>query len=165
MEKQRLQNLAEEFIAGAIKESESGSWVWDGGAVEEYLQSTLTEEDMQTLDDILWSEYDCLTYSEVYLGEYNKVVIDCNFALDALEMACRHAVLFHNTKDGEKYYLQHADLEGDNQDEYTDQDLLKQAEILMANDYDISSLDEEFEIENVANAYGIREIIKTIEMQ
>lgn len=165
MEKQRLQNLAEEFIAGAIKESESGSWVWDGGAVEEYLQSTLTEEDMQTLDDILWSEHDCLTYSEVYLGADNKVVIDCNFALDALEMACRDAVLFHNTKDGEKYYLQYADLSGDEEDEYTYDRLLLQAKKLMANDYDISSLDEEFEIENVANAFGIRRIIETIEMQ
>lgn len=165
MEKQKLQNFAEEFINGAIEGSESGSWVWDGGSVEDYLGEELTEEDMETLDVILWSEHDCLLYSEVYRGNDGKVVVDCNFALDTLELACRHAVLFTNTKDGEKYYLQHADLEGDYQDECTDKNLLEQAELLIANDYDISTIDEEFEVENVANAFGIRNIIKTIDFQ
>lgn len=164
MEKIRMQNLVEEFIAEAIKNSDYGNYSWGGGHIEEYLQSTLAEADMQTLDDLL-SIDDRISYCEVTTDDEGFVTIDCNFCLDALENTCRDAVLFHNTKDGEKYYLQYADLNGDEEDEYTYDCLLLQAKKLIANDYDISSLDEEFEIENVANAFGIRRIIETIEMQ
>ena len=164
MEKIRMQNLVEEFIAEAIKNSDYGNYSWGGGHIEEYLQSTLTEADMQTLDDLLASD-DRISYCEVTTDDDGFVTIDCNFYLDALENTCRDAVLFHNTMDGEKYYLQYADLSGDEEDEYTYDCLLEQAKKLAENDFDISSLDEEFEIEDVSNAFGIRRIIKEIDFQ
>jgi hypothetical protein len=164
MEKQRLQNLVEEFIAEAIKNSDYGNYSWGGGHIEEYLQSTLTEADMQTLDDLLASD-DRISYCEVITDDDGFVTIDCNFYLDALESTCRDAVLFNNTMDGEKYYLQYADINGDEEDEYTYDCLLEQAQKLIENDFDISSLDEEFEIEDVSNAFGIRRIIKEIDFQ
>ena len=161
MEKIKLQNLVEEYINEAIKESIYGNYCWGGGHIEEYLQSTLTEEDMQTLDDLL-SIDDRISYCEVTTDDDGFVTIDCNFCLDALENTCRDAVLFHNTKDDEKYYLQYADLSGDEEDEYTYDCLLEQAKKLAENDFDISSLDEEFEIENVSNTFGVRRVIETI---
>lgn len=164
MEKIRMQNLVEEFIAEAIKNSDYGNYSWGGGHIEEYLQSTLTEADMQTLDDLLASD-DRISYCEVITDDDGFVTIDCNFCLDALENTCRDAVLFHNTMDGEKYYLQYADLNGDEENGYTYKCLLLQALKLIENDFDISSLDEEFEIEDVSNAFGIRRIIKEIDFQ
>lgn len=86
MEKQRLQNLVEEYVNEAIDTSESGSWVWSAGEVENYLQSTLTEEDMQTLEDLLHNDQR-IAYCEVYTDATGQVVIDCNFYLDYLRMA------------------------------------------------------------------------------
>lgn len=160
----RFKELREAFINSAIEGSESGSWVWDGGAVESFLGRTLDDDEMEALDEFIASD-PRIAYSEVCKGLDGVIVIDCNLYLDYLKLACRSAILFNNTMNGEKYYLQHADLEGDYQDEYTDKDLLEQAEKLMANNFDVSSIDVEFEIENISNAYGIRNVIKTIEMQ
>lgn len=163
--KQELEQLVEDYVQEAIQETTNGSHTWGwGGDIEEKLGHDISDEELEQIEDLLYS-YSNIGEVNVYRDDNNYAVIDCMFWLDACNNTCRHAVLFHNTKDGEKYYLQHAELLGDEQDEDTDEDLLKQAEILMANDYDISSLDEEFEIENVSNAFGIRNIIKTIEMQ
>ncbi len=86
MEKIRLQNLVEEYVNEAIDTSESGSWVWSDGEVENYLQSTLTEADMQTLEDLLTGDQR-VAYCEVYTDATGKVVIDCNFYLNYLRMA------------------------------------------------------------------------------
>lgn len=161
MEKKQLQDFVEEFINSAVKESECGSWIWSDGAVEYYFQSTLTEADMQLLDDLLSSD-ERILYCEIYTDESGRVVVDCNLCLDALELACRHAIVLKNAKNGEEYYLQHYDLAGDEQDFDTDEDLLKQAEILIENNFDFSSIDEEFEIEKRSTAFGIRDIIDTI---
>ena len=163
MNKQQLQNLVEAYINYAIEETSNGSCVWYGGEVEEFLHRSVTEEEMQEIQDLLYMD-DRIAEADVYT-EGGKVTIDCMFWLDACEQTCRHAVLFHNTKDGEKYYLQHKELLGDEQDEDTDIELLTQAERLEALNFDISCIEDEFEIEIVDNAFGIRNIIRTIEMQ
>ena len=164
MEKQQLQNLVEAYIKYAIENTTNGSCIWDNGDVEEFLHHSVTEEEMQQIEDLLLSD-DRISEADVYTDDNNKVVIDCIFWLDACEQTCRHAVLFHNTKDGEKYYLQHKELLGDEQDESTDKQLIHQAEILEETGYEITNLKKKFEIEKVSNAFGIRNVIKTIELQ
>ena len=159
-----FKELREKFINGAIEGSESGSWVWDGGAVENFLGRTLSEEEMEELDEFIASD-PRIAYSEVFKGLDGVIAIDCNLYLDYLKLACRHAVLFNNTKDGEKYYLQHVELCGDEQDEYTDRELIEQAIILEENGFELSCLNKRFEIENVSKAEGLRDIIKTIDFQ
>ena len=163
MNKQQLQNLVEAYINCAVEETSNGSFIWSGGEVEDFLCHNLTEEEMQTIQDLLYAD-DRIAEADVYT-EDGKVTIDCMFWLDACEQTCRHAVLFHNTKDGEKYYLQHSELLGDEQDEDTDADLIEQAEILEETGYELTELHDGFEIQRVSDAFGIREIIKTIEMQ
>lgn len=163
MNKQQLQNLVEAYINYAIEETSNGSCVWCSGEVEEFLHHSVTEEEMQEIQDLLLAD-DRIAEADVYT-EDGKVTIDCMFWLDACEQTCRHAVLFQNTKDGEKYYLQHSELLGDEQDEDTDADLIEQAEILEETGYELTELRDGFEIERVSNAFGIREIIKTIEIQ
>ena len=86
MEKIRLQNLVEEYVNEAIDTSESGSWIWSDGEVENYLHSTLTEEDMQIIEDLLKDDQR-VAYCEVYTDAAGQIVIDCNFYLDYLRMA------------------------------------------------------------------------------
>lgn len=166
MTKQEIQNLVEEYIKRGVEETTNGSYIWCCGEVEDYLQSNLSETEMQMIEDELTQIYsDVIAEARVYTSNDDKVVIDCVFWLDACEQTCRNAVLFHNTKDDEKYYLQHKDLPGTEQGEETDKDLLNQADKLQTLDFNTSCLDEEFEIENVSNATGIRNIIKTIQFQ
>lgn len=160
----RFNELREAFINGAIEGSESGSWVWDGGAVESFLGSTLDDDEMEALDEFIASD-PRIAYSEVFKGLDGVIVIDCNLYLDYLKLACRSAILFNNTTNGEKYYLQFIDLCGDEETEHDIRKLEEQAEILEENGFELSSLSKGFEIESIANAEGIRNIIKTINFQ
>lgn len=164
MNKQQLQNLVEEYINEAVEETDTGNWCWCGGSVEDYLKSNLTEADMQLLEDILCGDYR-VSYCEVYTDDDGFVTIDCNFYTDVCEQTCRSAVLFHNTRTGEKYYLQHSYLWHDEEDEDTDAELIKQAEIFEKTGYNLDELTEFFRIVNVRKAFGIRRIIQTIEMK
>lgn len=165
MTKQEIQNLVEEYIKRGVEETTNGSYIWACGEVEDYLQRNLLEAEMQMIQDELEMYNDIIAEASVYTGVDDKVIIDCMFWLDACEQTCRSAVLFHNTKDDERYYLQHKDLLGTEQDEETDSELLTQADILRESDFDVSCLKEDFEVQNVSNATGIRNIIKTIEFQ
>jgi hypothetical protein len=163
MNKQQLQNLVEAYINCAVEETSNGSFIWSGGEVEDFLCHNLTEEEMQTIQDLLYAD-DRIAEADVY-AEDGKVTIDCMFWLDACEQTCRHAVLFRNTRTGEEYYLQHVGLSGDEQDEDTDADLIEQAELLDKAGYYLIDLKEGFEFKKTDNVFGIRQIIKTIEMQ
>ena len=162
--KHTLSELVKAYVEDAIENTESGSWCWCNGAVESFLGRNVNANEVEEIQEML-CKYDCISEMDVYLEEDGKLNLDCIFWLDYCKLTCQHAVLFHNTKTGEKWYLQYEDLAGDEQDEETDVKLMKQAIRLVQSGFDASIIEEGFELIDINEIDGLRMVVDTIELQ